>query len=493
MVSTDTKNATVYWLILAASISSVTSAILYLFQKCCGQVWGNINSVCFQSFATSLELRDETFHQVTNLLIFPRIFQQLELQTFKVIWNHDANAQTGDFVQWGWFRLPTRSYLLAFLALSGVTHYVYIPCDLTTVQIVGPADAISTLIDMSNVAATTRLTESQLSTLRHAFGMGDSWTQADIVCTMWEKRFFYCLLTVCYVGLVCLLKSGVARINATFVAVVATVVCAYWNNVFLEPRVWSHFPWRRRPSNTRTFPEDEMAQDLFALESYEPLTEGGTHLHNSAAPSRTMEATVVEASELLHLSSEEVYASSKTVYSMLIARGYYYEVVKQTAVILKPNELIVSFGDEAQIFAVQMRPLFMHYLAERTAIPDDSSLHICIYNPMVDPYMIELYQNFQKGVDRQNLLMVILPPLGHFNTSLDSHLLPRTRTAKCTQFVTTMSDFETLLLQMTAGFMPKLVLVLPTDECTASTHVHTPSEIWLSCQRVLGDKNCHWV
>ena len=72
MVSIERDNAAVYWLILATSISSTTTAILYLFQKCCGRCWGNISSVWFQSFAESLDIREETFNQVTNLLIFPR-------------------------------------------------------------------------------------------------------------------------------------------------------------------------------------------------------------------------------------------------------------------------------------------------------------------------------------------------------------------------------------------------------------------------------------
>ena len=132
----------------------------------------------------------------------------------------------------------------------------------------------------------------------------------------------------------------------------------------------------------------------------------------------------------------------------------------------KADELIVTFTQEAQMYAVQLQSNFAHHLAERTSIPDHASLHICTHNPMVDPYLTEIYQNFQKGVDRENLLMIVLPPLHHFNSCLQSPLSARSRTATCTQFVTTMGDFETLLLQMTAGFMPKLVFVLPLDADT---------------------------
>ena len=55
----ETNNTAIYWLIITASISSIIRALLYLFQRCCGQYWGNIHNVCFQNFAASLELRGE--------------------------------------------------------------------------------------------------------------------------------------------------------------------------------------------------------------------------------------------------------------------------------------------------------------------------------------------------------------------------------------------------------------------------------------------------
>ena len=118
-------NDAVYWLIIATSISSVTSALLFLFQKCCGQFWGNVDALWFQRFAAWLELRSETFQEVTNLFTFPRIFRQMGLDTFQVVWMHDANAQTGDFIQWGWLRLPTKSYVIRCLSVCGITHYVF--------------------------------------------------------------------------------------------------------------------------------------------------------------------------------------------------------------------------------------------------------------------------------------------------------------------------------------------------------------------------------
>ena len=113
-----------------------------------------------------------------------------------MVWNHDAKSQTGDSVQYGWLRLPTKSYVLALLAVCGVTCYVYIPFDLSRVGIVGPSPAIHKLIGMSNLAATSSLDEAQLETLREAFVMRDTCTTADALCMIWERRFAFVLLIV---------------------------------------------------------------------------------------------------------------------------------------------------------------------------------------------------------------------------------------------------------------------------------------------------------
>ena len=207
---------------------------------------------------------------------------------------------------------------------------------------------------------------------------------------------------------------------------------------------------------------------------------------NYVEPSVDMGSSVQEMNQSAHGSHENIY-------SLLVARSYYYEVVKQTKVIPKPSECVIEFAKEPCMYAVHLKPNFIHYLAERTVIPHDASLHICVHNPMIDPYLTEMYQNFQKGVDRENLVMIILPPLVHFDACLTSHALPRTRTAKCTQYVTTLSDFETLLLQMTSGFMPKLVFVVPIDEATQTRHTEIPFPMWVSSERMLGSENCHWV
>ena len=190
------------------------------------------------------------------------------------------------------------------------------------------------------------------------------------------------------------------------------------------------------------------------------------------------------ASAAYSRSHNEMDESNNVVYSLLLARGHYFEVVKQ-ALVTSRQECIVNFGAVARMYAVQMHPNFVHYLAERTVIPEKAVLHICVYNPLIDPYLTDIYQNFQKGVDRENLLLIVLPPLPSFEACLQTPTMQRARIASSTQFVGTQADYETLLMQMTAGFMRKLVFVLPIDENTPEPGDCT-WQVWVSSVRVLG-------
>ena len=142
------------------------------------------------------------------------------------------------------------------------------------------------------------------------------------------------------------------------------------------------------------------------------------------------------------------------------------------------------------MYAVELQINFVQFLAARIAIPSDSCLHICSHNPMMDPYLTQLYQNFQKGVDRDNFVVIILPPLEKFNASLLSHGVSRARTAKCTKFVSTVSDFEMLLLEMNALFREKILYIFPVVSGNFATHRETPYEVWQSSQKILLDTNC---
>ena len=475
-------NGAIFWLILATSISSITTAVLYLFQKCCGNCWSNVGSVCFQTFANVLELDEETFYKVTNLLTLPRIFEQLELQTFKVVWNHDANAQTGDYVQYGWLRLPTKSYVLAFLAVCGVTHYAYIPFDLKTVEVVGPAHAIRMLIDLSNEAATSSLDEAQLRALRQVFGFGDTWTTADKKCVLWERRLIFVVVIITSLWFACVLQLRLVYFIAWLLGVVtlAMAVC------MLLSRLQS----RRYRLNMPVDMEVALTGASVSSSTRVPPAppSNATETHTSDVVSEVHDINIATTAN--GCPRNEIDDSNSVVYSLLLARGHYFEVVQQ-AYVTPRLDSIVNFGVEARMYAVKMQPNFVRYLAERTVIPEKALLHICVYNPLIDPYLTDIYQNFQKGVDRENLLLIILPPLPNFDACLQTAKMQRARTASSTQFVGTLGDYETLLLQMTAGFMRRLVFVFPTDENTPNPNAHA-WQVWVSSVRVLGQSNCVW-
>ena len=327
---------------------------------------------------------------MTNLLTYPRLLQELQLKTYKLVGQHDANAQTGDLVQWGWLLLPTRSYFLACLAVCGVTHYVYIPQDLSRVKIVGPANAIATLVDLSNAAATTRLTATQLVTLRDAFGMDDTWTKADKVCKLWERRAA-CFMGVCFMWLLwCILKPSRATGIIVRLAVIlsALEICL---GLIIAVSAWrlAHTGDGQEVRHHDEHESDDMADPLVP----EPLPDPESQTASDVPiPIPTVVHVHVDAHAVT------VTAMQPRIYSTLAARNYYYEVVKQQPVQSIPDEVFVNFKEEAQMYAVQVRPRFQHYLAERTTIPEGASLQILIYNPTIDPYLTNLYGNFQKGV-----------------------------------------------------------------------------------------------
>ena len=471
-----------YWLVIATSISALTSTALYILGRCCAGFCSNVSSVCFQAFAKRLDIREETFYQVTNLLVIPRLLSNLQMQSYRVVWTHDANAQTGDYVQWGWMRIPSKSWVLSLLSTYGITHYVHIQHDLKTVTIVGPRSAVAALINMSNAASTTSITRSQLNELREAFGLAETHsTQADKICIRWERRVS-CCICLCIVDM--WLIFGQTQLWLQVFAGSMPILIGL-GAVF--QRTWQTCEWRRGQAaqgNDRNL-------QLPLITTAEEI-EAGFHSGEAGAFADSRDGQVCED---LYAFGQGVTCHTPHVdeehqrYSVLIARVYYYEIVAQTPIKAAAAEKILEFGDSARLYTMSVHPNFVRFVAERTKIHRGEALHICVHNPMTEPSLLELYQNVQKGVDLQILLMVILPPLSSFDACFENTCMPRSRTAKCTQFITTLADLQTLLLQLTAGFLPKLVFVIPIEssspEYTAQT-LRTSSKVVEAMSNILG-------
>ena len=360
----------VYWLVIATSISALTSAVLYILGRCCAGFASNVGSVCFQAFAKRLDIREETFNQVTNLLVIPRLLSKLQIRSYRVVWTHDANAQTGDFVQWGWMRIPSKSWVLSLLSTFGVTHYVYVHHDLKTVRIVGPRIAVAALVDMSNVASTTSLTQGQLRELREAFGLDETHTtEADKRCMQWQRRVSCCTC-------LCMVDLWLIFGRTTFwLQVVAGSVQIVIGIVAVFQCTGQSCKWRGEQPAQRN---DSDFHCPLLLTSDD--VEQGAH---SAEPGAFADLGNGEVCEVRHAFGQEEKRNTPHVdeesqrYSVLIARVYYYEVVAQTTMRSAAAEKMMHFGDSAKLYTMSIQPNFVRFVAERTMIHRQEALQIC--------------------------------------------------------------------------------------------------------------------
>ena len=343
---------------------------------------------------------------------------------------------------------------------------MHIQHDLKTVTIVGPRRAVAALIDMSNAASTTSITRRQLGELREAFGMSETHTtQADKICMQWERRVS-CWICLCTVDM--WLIFGQTKFWLQVFAGSLPIVIGLGA---LLQRAWQTCKWRwgqaaQRNDGNLECPLITTQEDMEACVYY----------REAGASADSRERQVCEdryafgQEEICHIPHVDEDIKK---YSVLLPRVYYYEVVAQIPIRVVAAEKILEFGDSTKLYTMSIKPNFVQYVAERTMIHRQEALQICVHNPMTEPSLLELYQNVQKGVDLQILLMVILPPLSSFDACIDNTCMARSRTAKSTQFITTIADLYTLGMQLTAGFLPKLIFVIPLESSAAEHTAHT--------------------
>ena len=417
-----------------------------------------------------LDIREDTFHTVTNIYSLPRLLGDLGIHSARMVWLHDANAQTNDCVQWGWFRLPTRSYLLYFLALCGITHYAYIPHDLSSLHIVGPRTGISTLVQMSNLAATQRLSTIHLQELRSSFGMvEDTYTTADQICCKIERQLAVVFCKSLLLGTLGVLSAvylmSLPIFPGVFIAVwmMFCAICSEWRNAVNVHMIVEH--------------ETAMPREL-----EEALLSGAGE---NSAVSENVEVHIQDASieSFRHNGNEGVY-------NILVPTNYYYEVVMQKHFPPTSDDIpewLIEFNGQCQCYAIPCEKNFTTYIAQRTNVPSNASLSICVYNPFTDPHLNAMRNNFQKGVDRENKIVIVFPPLDDFEFQLTQQL-PRSRTAKGTQYVTTLSDFQSLLQNISLQCLPDLVCAFPTNSDEARIK---ELRAWRCCEDIFGADQCH--
>jgi hypothetical protein len=352
-------------------------------------------------------------------------------------------------------RIPSKSYLLSALSLFGLTHYIDISHKLNSITIVGPVEAIDALINASNQVSTSNVTPEQRAGLQRACGIGDSFTRADEICVSLEKRIQRIILSVFVIAGLISWGPRLADTNTRLIYImigILTCVC-----VCLATGGWSV---RQHTATQQLQAPADLTESLIDV------------------PDTTV-STVTE---------EEPSPESGNIVTIIWPQSYFFEVVHQgTFPQLSTDEALLHFTDTARAYAVALLPNLTRYLAEMTYVPPDASLHVCHYDPMIDPNLLQLRNNFQKGVQRDNKLMIVLPALESFDDALMNPTRGRARTESSTQFVTTYADLESMLVTITAGVMPELIFVLPYDRTQTW---NDRRETWKSFRRILGSENC---
>ena len=148
-------------------------------------------------------------------------------------------------------------------------------------------------------------------------------------------------------------------------------------------------------------------------------------------------------------------------YSVVVTRGDWFQVSVRrpyTNTTGQVHSQLLSGADGRRVCAMEMRPDMPHYLA--THFHTDYVLYICIHNPMNDCPFIEM-QELIKKANRTVEIIVLLPPLEHFETALSAPAPLRLHANKETKFVATYSDWASWLTLMTSGVFARITIVLP--------------------------------
>ena len=473
----DSQN--VCWLVIATVVSSVTASLFYAAGGVCGHFFSNSNAVLFQKVAAWLDVRSETLYDTTNLFSVPRVLQDLGLFSHQVCWNHDANARTGDCVQWGVMLLPTKSYLLTCLGLFGFSHYVYVAHNFKSVTIVGPRQAIASLINISNLHASSRLPDTEILQLREAFGMGEVPTRADELCCKIERRGLGSLLfaiAIFVVGLERTGNSSLSLVCALVCFVGGIVVCVGFEYVHeVVFTIWS----ARRPEQS----------GIESPSLQQGLLQSGESLEGPTVEQVREEDVVVETSlrpwsiDTIQEDEDDAARHDVRYYAILVCRNHFYESLKQNSFVFEHGRCFLEFQKQPQLFAIPMQPNFVRLVAMHVLIPEECSLNICVHNPMTDPPLDLLYSIFQKGVDLENVLVIVLPPFRAFRSALCTSVFRSNE-----QPVNTLSDFACRMLQITSGFMPKMIFIFPTEFDVQ--HGMEKTRLWQVCEDIFGSSNC---
>ena len=230
------------WYVFGALISIISPTLLCVWNLCCQHVRSGVQSWVWQRVSLIYGIEEHQFHNVGNIGSMTRVLRQAGLRTGLCRWTHDANVETGDAFQVGSLRVPSHSWFVSFLALLGFTHFVWVKDDGSEIHVIAPERCITTLLRVSNAAATRQATPEEVQELQLAFG-GDvnSLSLFEYRCVCFER--FFCALLLSSVD-ICFHVSGIQTVWLRYVVifidiVVAVFSCTWPFRLFFLVMLWS--------------------------------------------------------------------------------------------------------------------------------------------------------------------------------------------------------------------------------------------------------------
>ena len=469
-------DATLRWMLLGGLLSTATSALWFVW----GRFSRSMHDCIFQVVSAQFKLSEHRFSNVSNLVAITKILKSMGLCTNRYLWQHDANADTGDAIMVGYIRLPTCCWFLTVAAMMGISHYIWICDDASEILIVGPSGCIDALLKVSNVSAHRQVTESELSSLRSVFRLEFNVYSIEWKC-MWLERFI-CLTCCC--GLVIAVfhpSSGLVFLIVLVVFSGVSVYCIVRNLAFVCR--FSRCMLQRLNAYGSRYLHDpgrysEFERELTLIENeFSEASAVSIVLANAQSPV----CVSCPQSDHQYLALDEGYRnvafpqSSCLRFSIVIARSSWYEIAIQKEMditsMASPDFTAPSHGLSV-IYACPLAKALPNLVACRIETAD-SLLYICVHNPMVDLNLVELRDLVNKA-DRNIAVCIILPSAHLMEAELGRADSMRLHGNKETRYMATFADYHAWLMLLCSGIFESLILIWPYESQASLAS----SQIW---------------
>ena len=90
-----TENYSTLSYVALVCVTSAATSVLYCVADKFGHLWDNASALILTTIREFLDVEEDTFFRTTNLMVLPRLLQNLGVRSGRLQWCHDANAMTG--------------------------------------------------------------------------------------------------------------------------------------------------------------------------------------------------------------------------------------------------------------------------------------------------------------------------------------------------------------------------------------------------------------